>query len=108
MSNVVIINHDQMGHGDAELGQKLLNSFIGEMSRRDGLAAVVLYNSGVKLIAKDSPFVALFAQLIENGVDVLPCGTCVNYYDITLGTGEVTDMPTIAKTLDQAAKAITI
>lgn len=108
MDNVIIINRDQMGHGDSELGQKMLNSFIGEMSRRDGLTAIVLYNSGVKLIAKDSPFVPLFAQLIENGVDVLPCGTCISYYELELGTGQVSDMPTIARTLDQAAKTITI
>lgn len=108
MRHVIIINNDQMGHGDPELGQKLLNSFLGEMSRRDGLAAVVLYNSGVKLIAKGSPFVAMFHQLIENGVDVLPCGTCVAHYEIELGTGQVTDMPTIAQTVDQAAKTITI
>ena len=108
MKNVVIINHDQMGHGDVELGQKLLNSFLGEMSRRDGLEAVVLYNSGVKLMAKDSPFLGLFHQLIESGVDVLPCGTCVAHYQIELGVGQVTDMPTIARAVDQATKAITI
>lgn len=108
MDNVIILNHDQMGHGDPELGQKLLNSFLGEMSRRDGLTAIVLYNSGVKLLAKGSPFAPMFAQLIENGIDVFPCGTCVGYYGIELGTGEVSDMPTIARTIDQAQKIVTI
>lgn len=108
MKTVLVIHNDQMGQGDEKLGRKLLQGCLGEMFKTGHLQAVILYNRGVKLIARGSPFVAIFHQLIEHGVDVLPCGTCCEYYQVPLGVGEVSDMPSIVKCLDGAEKVITI
>ena len=108
MKTVLVINTNQMGHGDNELGQKLLTGCLGEMSKTQNLQAVILYNNGVKLLAEGSPFVSIFHHLIEDGVDVLPCGTCCAYYQVKLGVGEVSDMPSIVKCMDKADKVITL
>jgi intracellular sulfur oxidation DsrE/DsrF family protein len=107
MKNVVIINNDQAGHGDSELGQLLLDRFLELMLERRTLEAVVLYNGGVKLLAKGSPFIELFGRIIRSGVEVLPCKTCVDRFNIELGVGECSDALTIVKRLDEAAKVIT-
>ncbi|MCP4589154.1 MAG: sulfurtransferase-like selenium metabolism protein YedF, partial [bacterium] len=55
MKTVLVVNHDQMGHGDADLGRRLLSAYLGRMNRDSGLESIVLYNAGVKLATTDSP-----------------------------------------------------
>ena len=70
--------------------------------------AIVFFNSGVRLVAADSPVLAELRMLEERGVDVVPCGTCLAHYDVDPQVGEVSDMDTIIRELDRAAKVITI
>lgn len=108
MQTVLVLNHDQMGHGDPALGQKILGTFLRKSRAIGDLAAIVLYNSGVRLAAKDSPVLGELLQLHESGVDVRPCGTCVEYYAVELGIGPVSNMDEIIRELDRAAKVITL
>jgi len=55
MSTVIILNNDQMGAGDRELGQKVLGNCLKKIGSFTDLEAIALYNAGVKLAAKDSP-----------------------------------------------------
>ena len=108
MRTVIVLNQDQMGHGDAELGQKILGTFLRKLPSIHEVSAIALYNSGVKLLAAGSPALAELSLLEENGVDLLPCGTCVESYGIELAVGEVSSMDEIIKELDQAEKVITL
>ncbi|MDP6929663.1 MAG: sulfurtransferase-like selenium metabolism protein YedF, partial [Planctomycetota bacterium] len=82
MKTVLIINKDQMGHGDRDLGRKVLGTFLRKAISMDELTAIALFNSGVKLASQDSPVLTELTLLHENGVDVLPCGTCVEHFGI--------------------------
>ena len=44
----------------------------------------------------------------EQGVEILTCGTCLNYYGLTekLAVGRVTDMYTIVERLSGSAKVV--
>lgn len=108
MRTVVVLNQDQMGHGDRELGRKILATFLRKAIALDGLDAIVLYNSGVKLLAKDSAVLAELTLLAERGIDLVPCGTCVQHFGIELATGNVSDMDTILRELAAAKKVITL
>ena len=108
MDTIVVLNKDQMGHGDRELGQKVLGTFLKKSIALKHFTAIVLFNSGVRLVAEGSPVLAELRMLEERGVDVVPCGTCLNHYDVTPAVGEVSDMDTIVQELDRAAKVITI
>ena len=46
--------------------------------------------------------------LEAQGVEILPCGTCLNFYGLTekLAVGSVTDMYTIAEKLTQAGNVV--
>ena len=108
MNTVIVLNHDQMGHGDAELGQKILGTFLRKLPSLHEVSAIALYNSGVKLLVKGSPVLAELSMLEENGVDLYPCGTCVNHYGVELAAGEITTMDQIVQELDKAEKVITL
>ena len=110
MKTVLALNNDQMGQGDAELGRKILATCLRKLNRLRGLEAVVLYNSGVKLLTTDSPFAADLLQLHEHGVDLLPCGTCVEYYGLRdrMALPRVSNMDEILAALDAAEKVITL
>ena len=108
MNTVIVLNHDQKGQGDSELGRKILGTFLGKVPSIREVSAIALYNSGVKLLAAGSPALAELSLLEENGVDLLPCGTCVESFGVELATGEVSSMDEIIKELDQAEKVITL
>ncbi|MGC6488566.1 MAG: DsrE family protein [Planctomycetota bacterium] len=108
MDTIVVLNKDQMGHGDRGLGQKVLGTFLKKSVALRGFTAIVFFNSGVRLVAADSPVLAELRMLEERGVDIVPCGTCLAHYDVTPQVGAVSDMDTILRELDRAAKVITI
>ena len=108
MHTVIVLNHDQMGQGDLELGQKILGTFLGKVPSIREVSVIALYNSGVKLLAKGSPVLSELTMLEENGIDLLPCGTCVNHYGVELATGEISTMDQIVQELDKAEKVITL
>jgi hypothetical protein len=108
MHTVVVLNQDQLGHGDRELGQKVLGTFLKKARALEGLDAIVMLNSGVRLVAEDSPVRIELSLLEESGVDLVPCGTCLQHYEVTPVAGRVSDMDTILRELSRAAKVITI
>lgn len=108
MDTIVVCNKDQMGHGDRELGQKVLGTFLRKSVALPNFTAIVFFNEGVKLVAADSPVLVELRQLEEQGIDVVPCGTCLNHYAVEPAVGEVSDMDRIVQELGRAAKVITI
>ena len=108
MDTIVVLNKDQMGHGDRDLGQKVLGTFLKKSIALKDFTAIVFFNSGVKLVSEGSPVLAELQMLEERGVDVVPCGTCLNHYGVEPKVGEVSDMDTIVQELSRAAKVITI
>jgi len=110
MSTVIIFNKDQMGHGDVKFGQKLLGTCLRKLVRIPDLSAIVLYNGGVHLATKDSPVAVELGQLHERGVDLLACGTCVEYYGLKdkLLVEHPSNMDEILACLAEADKVITL
>jgi len=108
MKTVVVLNTDQMGHGDPVLGHKILGAFLRKSPSIQGLEAIVFYNAGVKLLTADSPHVADLTMIEENGVDLLACVTCVKHYELELAIGTVSDMGSIMAEMDRAEKVITL
>ena len=108
METIVVMNQDQMGHGDRALGQKILGTFLKKSIALPPFSAIVFWNAGVKLVAADSPVLAELRLLEERGVDLVPCGTCVAHFGVTPAVGKVSDMDTIVREIGRAAKVITL
>lgn len=106
MATVLVLKRDQLGVGDAELGRKVLGTFLRKAVALDDLESIAFLNDGVKLTAEDSPVLAELSMLEERGVDLLPCGTCLEHYGIAPAVGEVADMDGILRELGRASKVI--
>ena len=78
-------------------------------SQQDQLPSTILfYNGGAKLTTEDSASLEDLRLMEQQGVEILTCGTCLNYYGLTekLAVGSVTDMYTIVERLSRAEKVI--
>ena len=106
---VVAIGSNQMGVGAEELGKTLLKAFVFALTQQDQLPKTVLfYNGGASLTCEGSPMLEDLKTLEAEGVEILTCGTCLNYYGLTekLAVGGVTNMYTIAEKLTQAGNVV--
>lgn len=106
---VVVLSSDQMGGGSEELGKALMKGFVVALTKLDRLPeTILLYNGGAKLAVSGSDSLADLKILEEQGVEILACGTCLNYYGIAdqLGVGTVTNMYEIAEKLTGAKSIV--
>ena len=103
---VVAVGTNTMGGGSDELGATLLKGFLYALSQQDELPQTILfYNGGAALTCEGSQSLEDLQAMQEQGVEILTCGTCLNYYGLTeqLRVGEVTNMYVIAEKLTQAS-----
>lgn len=111
MDKVIALNSDKMGHGDEELGAILIKNFLGKLIDAEPKPRMmVLYNSAVKLAAKGSEVMESLHSLENLGVEILCCGTCINFYGLAgqMEAGRVTNMPEIVKVLTEAQTTVTL
>ena len=66
------------------------------------------YNGGATLTAEGSDSLEDLKHLEEQGVEILTCGTCLNYYGLSekLQVGSVTNMYAIVEKMTGADKII--
>lgn len=106
---VVALAGDSVGRGPAELGTRLAASLLTTLPHVEPRPThVVLYSSAVLLAADGTPTAASLAELERVGIEVLLCGTCVDYYDLRprIHVGTITDMLRILGILASAAKVV--
>jgi selenium metabolism protein YedF len=111
MEKVVVINSDKMGQGDETLGGRLMGNFLKTLLGAEKKPQMlVLYNSGVKLAAKDSPVLETLQSLENLEVEIVSCGTCVNFYGLTdlIQAGRVSNMQEIVGILTETENVVTI
>ncbi len=105
----VLIKGDRMGSGNDELGKVLIKGFIFAVTQLEQLPKTMLfYNGGATLTAEGSDSLEDLKSLEAQGVEILTCGTCLNYYGLTekLQVGSVTNMYTIVEKLTEADKVV--
>lgn len=106
---VIAIGSDKMGVGEDELGNVLIKGFIYALTESEKLPKTILfYNKGVFLTSVLEDTVKDLKVLEEKGVEILSCGTCLNFYHLQdkLQVGTVTNMYTILERQMEADKVI--
>lgn len=106
---VVQVTSTTMGKGNDELGSLLLRSFIKTCLQSELKPDTMLfYNSGIKLCCTGSPVLDDLRDLEEGGVEILACGTCLNFFEMadSLSVGRVTDMLEIVTRLSNAGRTV--
>jgi selenium metabolism protein YedF len=106
---VLFIASDIVGRGSDELGGILMRALMPTFLEVEPKPQViVLMNNGVKLAISDSPVLEDLQTLADKGVEILICGTCLKYFELTdkVAVGEISNAYTIAETLLQAGKVV--
>lgn len=107
---VIVLAEDKMGRGNDELGSVLIRAFLHtinlQMEKPD---VMIFYNTGVKLALQESEVLDDLKELAAIGVEMLVCGTCLNYFEVKdkLGVGVVSNMYDIAGIMSKAGRLLT-
>jgi selenium metabolism protein YedF len=106
---VVYINSHLLGVGDEALGSILMRSFLKtllDLERKP--LRLILINSGVRLASEGSEVLETLRTLSERGVEILACGTCVDFYGLKekMRVGGISNMYDIAQSLLEADRLI--
>ena len=108
---VFLISRSTLGQGDDQLGAILMKSFFVSLQElQPAPRAILLLNGGVQLAVDGSPVLAGLQELSRRGVNVLVCGTCLDFFQLKdkLAVGSVTNMYSILTELTAAGRAITL
>ena len=108
-STVIFLNKDVFGDGDREFSQSLLNVFLQSVLQSGHMPkAILMANSGVKLLADDSPFRKVLDDFKKQGTAVLACGLCVEFYGLqkSVAKDQITNMLAICQYLFEADRVI--
>jgi len=108
---LIFIASDVIGTGDDELGSSLMFNFLSTLKELgNDLWRIVMVNGGVKLAIEDSRCLEILQDLEKNGVSILVCGTCLEFFGLTAqkGVGDVTNMLDIVTSFQLATKTIRV
>ena len=100
-----------MGEGNDELGKVLIKGFIYTLTECKPYPKYIIFvNSGVKLTTENEATVENLKILEESGVEILSCGTCLDYYGLkeNVQVGSITNMYTIVETMNKSLQTISI
>lgn len=107
----IFISSEKMGEGNDELGKVLIKGFIYTLTEcKPYPKHIIFVNGGVKLTTENEATVENLKILEESGVEILSCGTCLDYYDLKekLQVGSITNMYTIVETMKNSLQTISI
>ncbi|MCI9260496.1 MAG: sulfurtransferase-like selenium metabolism protein YedF [Romboutsia sp.] len=107
----IFISSNKMGNGNDELGEILMKGFIYTLTESKPYPkSILLVNAGVKLSTENHDTIGNLKILEEAGVEILSCGTCLDYYGLkeSLKVGSVTNMYTIVDIMKNSSQTISI
>ena len=97
---VFLLGSESIGLGDETLGFKILVNLLETLSKRDDVpAAIICWNTAVKLLAEGSPLLPHFKRLEKKGVKLLAGQLCVKELELT-GKIAIGKMATMNEILD--------
>jgi selenium metabolism protein YedF len=108
-SFVVAVDTQYMGRGDDALGKTLMKGFLYAVSQLPELPkTMIFYNGGAHLTVEGSDSLEDLRSMEAQGVEILTCGTCLNFYGLTdkLAVGGVSNMYSIVEKLAGASKVV--
>lgn len=106
---VVYINSHLLGEGDEALGSFLMKAFLKTLLDFETQPnRLILVNSGVLLAAADSKVLESLQGLSEKGVEIVCCGTCIDFYKLKgrMKVGVISNMYDILQSMLEADRVI--
>jgi selenium metabolism protein YedF len=106
---VVLVDGVTVGRGDELLGSVLMKSFLHTLKEIEPRPwRLIFLNAGVKLASEGSDLVAVLRELEDLGVEILSCGTCLDFFKLKekLAVGRGTNMYDIVSSLVVATSVL--
>jgi len=107
----IIFGNDKLGQGSEELGNILIKGYIYTLTESTPFPSTLIFlNNGVRLTVEGSPVLEDLIKLQSEGVEILSCGTCLDFYHVKdkLSVGEISNMYTIVEKMKNATNTITL
>lgn len=111
MGKVIFMKSDRMGRANEDLGRVLLKNFLYSLARAEKKPdAIYMVNGGVKLACEGSQSIDDLFVLVEAGVEVYSCGTCLDYLGLkdSLRVGGVGRMDGLVAAMMDADDVVTL
>lgn len=108
---VVFAGRDVLGSGDDELGANLMKMYFYTIAQESELPSAILFmNGGVRLPVFNEQVVEHLRDMQNRGVEILVCGTCLNFFGIAdkLQIGTVSNMFDITQRMLYAGKVVSL
>ncbi len=102
---VILVTKDYFGEGEIALGRVLMKSYLYALTEVQPYPKALMFlNSGVNLVVEGAESIEHIRTLEANGVEILSCGTCLDYYKKKdkLVVGGISNMYTIVEKLNGA------
>jgi selenium metabolism protein YedF len=108
---VIAITSNFFGVGSEELGENLMKAYIyalTEVSKKP--KTLIFVNGGVFLTTEGSEVLDSLSLLESQGVEIMSCGACLNYYGLTesVAIGSISNMYSIADKMNNGTNTIKI
>nr|WP_320117397.1 sulfurtransferase-like selenium metabolism protein YedF [uncultured Marinifilum sp.] len=110
-NTLIQVTQNGMGSGSEELGLKLVTNYFKLLDADNRLPKIIVfYNAGVKLLCENSPALEALQNLIEKGVKIVACKTCLDFYGLfdKIKVGTVGSMPDIITLQANADKVVNL
>lgn len=111
MGKIIFFNTDKIGNENPELGELLMKGFIYTIAELENKPGVLIFmNDGIRLTVEGSDSIGNLKKLENSGVDILVCGTCLEYLKLQdkLKVGSVSNMYDITEKLMNSKQVMTI
>lgn len=110
-NTVLLFTRFGLGQSPEHLQQQLAIKFLTLVQESGQLPAKILfYTDGVKMACLGSPVVDLLRTLETQGVELVLCKTCLDYFKLSdqVAVGIVGGMPDIIEAMQKAGKVISL
>ena len=111
MKTVLLFTRNGLGDAPEGLRQTLVVKFLSLLAQaEDKPSQILFYADGVKLVCEGSLVVNWLKMLEENGVELMVCSTCLEFFGLTdeLRVGKIGGMPGILAALQESDKVISL
>jgi selenium metabolism protein YedF len=109
--SIILITKDKLGTGSDELGALLMSSYLYTLTEILPYPdSIIFLNGAVNLTVESSGSLEHIRTLEANGVEILSCGTCLDYFELNdrLAVGSVSNMYTIVEKLNKTGNVTTL
>ncbi len=108
--HVIYVSTNRVGvDGEEDFGKALMQTFLQTIKDVTPRPSHLLFmHRGVQLLKKGTKTAEAVAELEQQGISVIVCGTCLDYYNLMdeRACGKVSNMYDILSILSQAGKVI--